>query len=59
MERGRPKCHQYWESDVDSESTYGIFTVKTIEIEADPDTTVTTLLLTNNKVSYKFNYNIN
>ncbi|XP_045467341.1 tyrosine-protein phosphatase non-receptor type 9 [Harmonia axyridis] len=49
MERGRPKCHQYWESDVDSEATYGIFTVKTIAIEADPDTTVTTLLLTNNR----------
>ncbi|XP_044760740.1 tyrosine-protein phosphatase non-receptor type 9 [Coccinella septempunctata] len=49
MERGRPKCHQYWESDVDGEANYGIFTVKTIAIEADPDTTVTTLLLTNNK----------
>ncbi|KAK9879317.1 hypothetical protein WA026_004170 [Henosepilachna vigintioctopunctata] len=49
MERGRPKCHQYWESDVDGEVTYGGFTIKTMEIEADPDTTVTTLRLTNNK----------
>lgn len=51
MERGRPKCHQYWETDVNSEETYGQFIVKTVGVEADSDYTVTTITLTNKKVS--------
>lgn len=50
MERGRPKCHQYFEPDVNGEATYGYFTVRTISIEADPDYTISTLQLTNTKV---------
>jgi tyrosine-protein phosphatase non-receptor type 9 len=49
MERGRPKCHQYWEGDAGGEGTYGQFTVKTIAVEAEPDYTVTTVSLVNNK----------
>lgn len=49
MERGRPKCHQYWETDVDSEATYGQFIVRTVSVETDTDYTVTTINLTNNK----------
>ncbi|KAB0802212.1 hypothetical protein PPYR_04398 [Photinus pyralis] len=50
MERGRPKCHQYFEADVDGEASYGHFVVKTISIEADPDYTISTLHLTNTKL---------
>lgn len=50
MERGRPKCHQYFEADVDGEANYGNFVVKTISIEADPDYTISTLQLTNTKL---------
>lgn len=53
MERGRPKCHQYWEPDVDGQASYGQFTIRTIAIEADPDYTVSTLQLKNNNVSLK------
>uniref|UniRef100_V5G433 Tyrosine-protein phosphatase non-receptor type 9 n=2 Tax=Anoplophora glabripennis TaxID=217634 RepID=V5G433_ANOGL len=49
MERGRPKCHQYWEPEVGSEATYGHFTVKTVTVETEPDYTVTTINLTNSK----------
>lgn len=51
MERGRPKCHQYWEPDVGAEVIYGQFLVKTEAIETDTEYTVTTISLTNNKVS--------
>ena len=54
MERGRPKCHQYWETEAGGEATYGQFTVKTIAVEPDPDYTVTTINLINNKVSHFF-----
>lgn len=50
MERGRPKCHQYWEPEVGGEATYGHFTVKTVAVETEPDYTVTTINLTNSKV---------
>lgn len=50
MERGRPKCHQYWETEVDAEATYGHFVVKTVFVEANDDYTVSTLQLTNKKV---------
>ncbi|XP_050299901.1 tyrosine-protein phosphatase non-receptor type 9 isoform X2 [Anthonomus grandis grandis] len=49
MERGRPKCHQYWESEKGAEVTYGHFLVKTLDIETDPNYTVTTISLTNKK----------
>ncbi|XP_072390947.1 tyrosine-protein phosphatase non-receptor type 9 [Diabrotica undecimpunctata] len=49
MERGRPKCHQYWEPEVGWETTYGQFGVKTESIETDKDYTVTTISLTNIK----------
>lgn len=52
MERGRPKCHQYWETEVDAEATYGDFVIKTILVEANDDYTVSTLQLTNKKVFY-------
>ncbi|KAJ3664717.1 hypothetical protein Zmor_000265 [Zophobas morio] len=52
MERGRPKCHQYWETEAGGEATYGQFTVKTIAVEPDPDYTVTTINLINNKGGY-------
>ncbi|KAG5888795.1 hypothetical protein JTB14_007070 [Gonioctena quinquepunctata] len=49
MERGRLKCHQYWETEVDAEVVYGQFIVKTVAVETDPDYTVTTISLTNSK----------
>ncbi|XP_030746081.1 tyrosine-protein phosphatase non-receptor type 9-like [Sitophilus oryzae] len=49
MERGRPKCHQYWESEEGGETVYGHFGVKTLAVETDPDYTVTTIGLTNMK----------
>lgn len=51
MERGRVKCHQYWESDVDRETAYAEFIVRTIAIESNADYTVSTIELVNNKVS--------
>lgn len=51
MERGRPKCHQYWETDVDAEATYGYFVIKTMSIETNDDYTVSTLQITNKKVN--------
>lgn len=53
MERGRPKCHQYWETEIGGEATYGQFVVKTIGVETDTDYTVTSISLTNKKVSTK------
>lgn len=50
MERGRPKCHQYWEPAIGDEVTYGQFLIKTMEIETNDDYTVTTLQITNKKV---------
>ncbi|XP_018325453.1 tyrosine-protein phosphatase non-receptor type 9 isoform X2 [Agrilus planipennis] len=49
MERSRPKCHQYWEPDIDGEVTYGIYTIKTVAIDANTDYTNTMLKITNNK----------
>lgn len=50
MERGRVKCHQYWESTVDESSVYGSFTVKTTAIDLNEDYTVTSLEIRNSKV---------
>lgn len=52
MERGRPKCHQYWELEVGTEATYGQFIVRTVSVETDQDYTVTSINLTNKKVIY-------
>ncbi|XP_060525616.1 tyrosine-protein phosphatase non-receptor type 9-like [Cylas formicarius] len=49
MERGRPKCHQYWETEEGAEASYGYFAVKTVTVETDPNYTVTTIQLTNKK----------
>lgn len=50
MERGRPKCLQYWPNDVDGEMTYGDFKIRTISIESNSDYTLSSLILTNLKV---------
>lgn len=51
MERGRVKCHQYWESTVGESSDYGSFSVKTTSIDANEDYTVASLEIKNSKVS--------
>lgn len=61
MERGRPKCHQYWETEAGAEATYGQFVVKTVSVETDTDYTVTTISINNKKVSMnllKFSYKL-
>lgn len=50
MERGRPKCHQYWETEEGAEATYGDFSVRTVAVETDPNYIVTSVSLTNKKV---------
>lgn len=50
MERGRVKCHQYWESTVGDECVYGSFTVKTTAIDSNEDYTVASLEIKNSKV---------
>lgn len=53
MERGRVKCHQYWESTVDESCVYGSFTVKTTAVDSNEDYTVTSLEIRNSKVRVK------
>lgn len=50
MERGRVKCHQYWESIVDESCNYGNFNVRTSAIDSNEDYTVTSLIIKNLKV---------
>jgi tyrosine-protein phosphatase non-receptor type 9 len=50
MERGRVKCHQYWESSVDETCVYGSFSVKTTAVDANEDYTVASLEIKNSKV---------
>ena len=50
MERGRVKCHPYWESTVGEESVYGSFTVKTTSVDSNEDYTVASLEIKNSKV---------
>lgn len=52
MERGRVKCHQYWESTVGEEIVYGSFTVKTSSIDSNEDYTVASLEIKNAKVRH-------
>lgn len=54
MERGRVKCHQYWESTVDESCVYGSFTVKTTAVDSNEDYTVTSLEIRNSKVGAEF-----
>jgi tyrosine-protein phosphatase non-receptor type 9 len=52
MERGRVKCHQYWEPTVDETCEYGSFSVKTTAVDASKDYTVASLEIKNTKVSW-------
>lgn len=52
VERGRTKCAQYWGPEPGDEVQAGGFTVTTLEIDTNPDYTISMLLLTNNKVKY-------
>lgn len=56
MERGRVKCHQYWEPKVDEICEYGNFTVKTTAIDANKDYTVASLEIKNTKVRKLLNF---
>lgn len=53
MERGRVKCHQYWEPAVDDSCVYGDFTVKTTSVDSNEDYTVASLEIKNSKVRRK------
>jgi tyrosine-protein phosphatase non-receptor type 9 len=51
MERGRVKCHQYWEPTVGGEEiVYGNFTVKTTSIDSNEDYTIASIEIKNSKV---------
>lgn len=50
MERGRVKCHQYWEPTVGDTGTYGNFEVKTTTVDSNEDYTVTSIEINNTKV---------
>ncbi|XP_046814154.1 tyrosine-protein phosphatase non-receptor type 9 isoform X2 [Vespa crabro] len=49
VERGRTKCAQYWGPEPGDEVQAGGFTVTTLEVDINPDYTISMLLLTNNK----------
>lgn len=50
VERGRTKCAQYWGPEPGDQVTAGNFTITSLEVDTNPDYTITKLLLTNNKV---------
>lgn len=52
MERGRIKCGQYWETDESGLCEYDNFRIRTTHVDSNEDYTVTTLELTNLKVSF-------
>lgn len=52
MERGRVKCGQYWETNVDDVGQYDNFRIKTTHVDSKEDYTVASLELTNLKVIY-------
>lgn len=58
MERGRVKCHQYWEPSKDETSVYGNFSVKTTAVDANEDYTVASLEIKNSKVNFDQTLNI-
>ncbi|KOX76861.1 Tyrosine-protein phosphatase non-receptor type 9 [Melipona quadrifasciata] len=49
VERTRTKCAQYWGPEPGDEVQAGGFTVTTLEVDTNPDYTISMLLLTNNK----------
>ncbi|XP_011693330.1 PREDICTED: tyrosine-protein phosphatase non-receptor type 9 [Wasmannia auropunctata] len=49
VERGRTKCAQYWGPEPGDEVQAGGYTVTTLEVDTNPDYTISMLLLTNNK----------
>ncbi|XP_014488930.1 PREDICTED: tyrosine-protein phosphatase non-receptor type 9 [Dinoponera quadriceps] len=49
VERGRTKCAQYWGPEPGDDVQAGGFTVTTLEVDTNPDYTISMLLLTNNK----------
>jgi len=51
MERGRVKCHQYWETSAGETSLNEDFAVKTVDVESNEDWTVASLEIKNIKVS--------
>jgi len=50
VERGRTKCAQYWGPEPGDEVQAGGFTVTTLDVDTNPDYTISMLVLTNNKV---------
>jgi tyrosine-protein phosphatase non-receptor type 9 len=49
MERGRVKCHQYWESEVGETAEHGNFKVKTTAIDSNENYSVASLEIKNIK----------
>ncbi|KAG5672620.1 hypothetical protein PVAND_002735 [Polypedilum vanderplanki] len=49
MERGRVKCHQYWEPEVGETAEYGNFKVKTTAIDSNENYSVASLEIKNIK----------
>ncbi|XP_014216580.1 tyrosine-protein phosphatase non-receptor type 9 isoform X2 [Copidosoma floridanum] len=49
VERGKTKCAQYWGPEVGDQVSAGGFTITTLEVDTNPDYTISKLLLTNNK----------
>lgn len=49
MERGRVKCHQYWEPEVGEMAEHGNFQVKTTAIDSNENWSVASLELKNTK----------
>jgi len=56
VERGRTKCAQYWGPEPGDEVQAGGFTVTTLEVDTNPDYTISMLLLTNNKVYFDISF---
>lgn len=52
MERGRVKCGQYWETEIDGIAQYDNFRIKTTHIDSKDEYTVVSLELTNTKVRF-------
>lgn len=50
LERGRVKCHQYWETPEGGSNKYGAYNIRTLNVEPNEDYTVSRLELTNLKV---------
>lgn len=49
MERGRVKCHQYWEAEVEEMGEHGNFQVKTTAIDSNENWSVASLEIKNLK----------